>query len=311
VVSPTVATTLLFEALEASGRAPPATVEEMRAFATGPLAEAVRRKLRDDDASQIHRRVSALFTRALDRKAPGTASEVDVDVDLDLGVDDDGDTTSTAVMTVVSRPVPVVVLSARSTFAERLVLCLGEDRVKTIAVTDEAALSKNVFAYSALVVVLDGAAPTAVDGASLAAALRRLPNGATTIVWASDADGGAALAGALERAGAAAVTLGRADGIEPLLDLILSRRSEDCARPRAALHVDQPTRHRLLRPREWLRTGKRCVSGRSRTSAASATTTRTTSSSARSSSSSSSATAWAGTRRARSPRRSPPRPCRK
>jgi hypothetical protein len=227
VVSPTVATTLLFEALESSGTSPPTTLEEMRTFATGPLQDAVRRKLRDDDASQVRMRVSALFTRATDRRAPGTASEVDVDVDLDFGGEGEDGATSTAVMTVVKRPVPVVVLSARSTFAERLVVCLGEDRVKTIPVTDEAALSKNVFAYSALVVVLDGAAPTPVDGASLAAALRRLPNGATTIVWASDAEGGTALANALDRAGASAVTLGRGDGIEPLLDLILSRRSED------------------------------------------------------------------------------------
>src|SRR5690349_19595584 len=53
VVSPTLATTLLFEALEASGRPPPATIEEMRAFAHGPLDDAVRKRMRDDDASQI------------------------------------------------------------------------------------------------------------------------------------------------------------------------------------------------------------------------------------------------------------------
>jgi len=223
VVSPTLATTLLFEALEASGRSPPATLEEMRAFAHGPLDEAVRRRMRDDEASEIRVRVGALFSRAMASEMP-----MAVDVDVDLGLEgDDADGTATAQMTVVKRPVPVVVLSARSEFADRLVVCLGEDRVKTIAVGDDAALSKAVFAYSALVVVLDGAAPAPVDGAALAASLRRLPNGATTIVWASETEGGTALAENLSRAGAAAVTLGRADGIEPLLDLILSRRSED------------------------------------------------------------------------------------
>lgn len=222
VVSPTVATTLLFEALEASGRPPPASLEEMRAFAQGPLDEAIRRRMRQDDASQIRERVGLLFTRALE----GDNAELDVDVDFG-GEDDASDGTATAQMTVVSRPVPVVVLSARSDFAERLVVCLGEDRVKTIAVADETSLSKAVFAYSALVIVLDGAAPVKVDEAGLAAALRRLPNGATTIVWGSETEGGAALTSGLSRAGAAAVTLGRADGIEPLLDLILSRRSED------------------------------------------------------------------------------------
>lgn len=222
VVSPTIATTLLFEALEASGKPPPGSLEEMRAFATGPLDDAVRKRMRDSDASQIRERVGLLFNRALD----GDVMDVDVDVDFAGQDGEEADGTATAQMMVVSRPVPVVVLSGRSEFAERLVVCLGEDRVKTIAVTDEAALSKAVFAYSALIVVLDGASPVKVDGAVLAAALRRLPNGATTIIWASETEGGIALSASLESAAAAAVTLGRTDGIEPLLDLILSRRSD-------------------------------------------------------------------------------------
>lgn len=231
VVSPTVATALLYEALEASGAAPPDTLEAMKAFAHGPLDEAVRRRMRDDEASQIRARVGELFTRALrhSRLPPrGDGGDFDLDVDVDLGVEgDDADGTATQQMTVVKRPVPVVVLSARSEFADRLVVCLGEDRVKTVPVVDDATLSKAVFAYSALVVVLDGAAPARVDLSALAQALRRLPNGATTVVWASESEGGTTLASALDRAGAAAVTLGRGDGIEPLLDLILSRRSED------------------------------------------------------------------------------------
>jgi hypothetical protein len=216
VVSPTVATALLFEALESSGQAPPGSVEEMRSFAKGPLNEAVRRRIRDSDASEIRERVDVLLARALDVGS----LELDVDVDGEDGA-------ATAQMTVVRDPVPVVVLSARPAFAERLVACLGDDRVETIAVSDEAALSKAVFAHSALVVVLDGVAPAPVDGAALAAALRRLPNGATTILWASETEAGAALRAELDRAGAPVVTLGRADGIEPLLDLVLSRRQGD------------------------------------------------------------------------------------
>lgn len=225
VVSPTVATTLLFEALEASAASPPTSLEEMRAFAQGPLDDAIRRRVRDSDAAEIRERMGQLFVRAIE----GDGIDVSVDVDLDAEAQDDdrADGTATAQMTVVKRPVPVVVVSARPQFSERLVVCLGEDRVKTIAVVDDTALSKAVFAYSALVVVLDGAAPVSVDAAAIAGALRRLPNGATTIVWASETDGGARLCAELDRAGAAAVTLGRADGIEPLLDLILSRRSED------------------------------------------------------------------------------------
>lgn len=222
VVSPTVATTLLFEALERSGGAPPTTLEAMHAFALGPLELAVRRRLREQDASEIRERIEQLFARS-GRSGDAAVLDVDVDVDLD-GDEGPTDGTATAQMTVVRRPVPVVVLSAREEFASRLVLCLGEDRVKTVAVADVASLSKAVFAYSALVVVLDGQSPAEVDREALVAGLRRLPNGATTIVWASDAEGGARLSEMLDAGGAAMVTLGRADGIEPLLDLILSRR---------------------------------------------------------------------------------------
>ncbi len=221
VVSPTLATTLLYEALEKSGGPPPSTLEAMHAFALGPLELALRRRLRDEDASEIRVRIEQLFARS---GRSGDAAGLDLDVDVDLAEGEGtSDATATAQMAVVRRPVPVVVLSAREQFASRLVLCLGEDRVKTIAVSDVAALSKAVFAYSALVVVLDGHSPAEVDAESLVLGLRRLPNGATTIVWASDAEGGARLSGMLEAGGASVVTLGTADGIEPLLDLILSR----------------------------------------------------------------------------------------
>jgi hypothetical protein len=216
VVSPAVATSVLFEALEASGRPPPATLDEMRTFAEGPLDAALRKRLRDGDASQVRVLVGELFERALG----GDGGDVDIDVDLG-----DDDATATAQMSVVTRPVPVVVLSATPQFAERLHACLGEDRVKSIPASDEATLSKGVFAYSALVVVIDAVAPARVDGAALAAALRRLPNGATTVIWGSETEHGHSLVETLVRGGASAITLDRGEGIEPLLDLVLSRHS--------------------------------------------------------------------------------------
>lgn len=218
VVSPAVATSVLFEALEASGRPPPSTLDEMRLFAEGPLDAALRKRLRDGDASQVRALVGELFERALG----SDGGEVDIDVDLG-----DDDATATAQMSVVTRPVPVVVLSSTPHFADRLLACLGEDRVKSVAASDEATLSKGVFAYSALVVVIDAVSPARVDGAALAAALRRLPNGATTVIWGSETDHGNTLVDALVRGGASAITLARSEGIEPLLDLVLSRHSDE------------------------------------------------------------------------------------
>ena len=100
IVSPTVATAVLYEALEESRAAPPVSLEEMHRFARGPLGSAVRRKVRSEEAEAIVERVETLFTRA----AEGDGVVLDIVVDT-------ADVTTTAQLTVVKRPVPVLVLS--------------------------------------------------------------------------------------------------------------------------------------------------------------------------------------------------------
>lgn len=215
VVSPTVATSLIFEALEAAGGPPPRSLEEMRAFADGPLGDAIQRRVRSEDASEMRSLVGRLFTRAIETDG------VAIDVDVDFGTESE-DATATAQMVVVQKPVPVVVLSASNAFAERLVTCLGDDRVRAVPVSDEAGLQKQVFAYSALIVVIDGVAPAECAPSSVAATLRRLPDSATIVLWAAELEWSEGARPGLESAGRALVTLERGEGIEPLLDLVLS-----------------------------------------------------------------------------------------
>jgi hypothetical protein len=219
IVSPTVATSLIYEALEAAGGPPPRSLEEMRAFAHGPLGDAIQRRVRPDDASEMRSLVGRLFSRAIE----GDGVAVDVDVDLG-GESEDG--TETTQMVVVQKPVPVVVLSASGAFAERLVLCLGEDRVRAVPVIDDVGLQKQVFAYSALLVVIDGMAPTTCAPSLVAATLRRLPDSATIVLWAAEVPWSQGARAELESTGRAVVTLHRGEGIEPLLDLVLSHFSE-------------------------------------------------------------------------------------
>lgn len=221
VVSPTVATSLIYEALEAAGGPPPRSLEEMHAFASGPLDDAIRRRVRPEEASEMRLLVGRLFTRAIE----GDGVSVDVDVDLDGSESDDA--TATAQMVVVKKPVPVVVLSGSSSFADRLVVCLGEDRVRAVPVADEAALQKQVFAYAALLVVIDGVVPAGCEAANVGATLRRLPDSATVVLWAADTDWSQRSRDGLESAGRTVVTLERTEGIEPLLDLVLSHFAGD------------------------------------------------------------------------------------
>ena len=209
---------LLYDALEISGRKPPRSLEETRTFAEVSLAEAVRRKVRAEDASQILQLIDELFARAVD--VDGVA--VDVEVDHEAWADE-GNPTATTQMAVVQRPVPVVVLGAGEAFVEKLTVCLGDDRVYAVAVSDEPAFRKAVFAYSPLIVLIDGTSPAAIEPRSLTAMLRGVPSSAMPVLWGSESGWARAVLPDLEEAGVPMVTLRREEGIEPLLDLVLAR----------------------------------------------------------------------------------------
>lgn len=217
VVAPEVATALIYDALELSGQRPPKSLEETRTFAEHALAEAIRRKVRADQASEILHTIDELFARAID------GDGVAVDVEIDHEAWDESDPTATTQMAVVQKPVPVIVLGAGDTFAEKLVVCLGEDRVHTIAVGDEATFRKAVFAYSPLIVLIDGTSPAAVEPRTLTAMLRGVPVSAMPVLWGAESGWSRAVLPGLESAGVPLVTLTRDEGIEPLLDLVLAR----------------------------------------------------------------------------------------
>lgn len=210
LVSPTVATSLLFEAIEAAGAAPE-TVDEMHAFARGPLDSAVRRRFTDDVASELGMQFERLFARA-------QAGDLDIDVEVDS---EDG--TATAQMPVVRRPVPVVVLAGVPTMSERLVSCLGEDRVHATHVATVGDLVRETFARAPLLVLVDLERPTADPVSEVVPALTRLPDATVAVIWCG---AGTARESLLERAsalGCSPVVLDRREGIEPFLDLVLSR----------------------------------------------------------------------------------------
>lgn len=215
VVSPTVATALLFEALEDAESNPPSSLEEMRAFARGPLDSAVRRKVRHEEASEIAQRVDDLLRRSIE--GDGLA------IDVEFEAPDASDVTATAQMKTVTRPVPVLVVSSQPAFAERLRACLGEDRVEAIAVADAGGLTRAMFAHAPVFVVVDATNPVPIDEAVLTMVLLRSPDSTTPVLWASDSRCGQDLERRAEREGVRVVSIGRGHGIEPLLDLVLSR----------------------------------------------------------------------------------------
>ena len=237
-LAPAVATSVLFEALDRWDRGIPADAGEVLELVRGPLALALARKLDEDGASQL---VAILEARLVQSAPPPSSSdaasdsdfEVDVEIDLEEDlvspfVDAEDELTSTTQMAAVSHPVSVLVVSGELQFGLLLKATLGEDRVHTLTVKDDAALRHATFSANPQLVVVDATAPPNMRSDELAAALTRLPDATLPVLWALDTPFGRETrsqiqGGHPQSGGMRTLFLEREEGIEPLLDLILSR----------------------------------------------------------------------------------------
>ncbi len=216
VLAPELATAILFDALALAPVAP-SSLHEARSFVSGPLSEVVGRRVRPSEITQVIRLMQGAIDSAIDRDG------VDVDIDFDPTASSSGvQSTETQQMSTIARPVPVVVFAVTGLFAERLELCLGEDRVYTVTVGDAAALRKSLFAQSPLLVVVDATASEHVEPERVLEVLRGIPDNVVPVLWGGETKWGARLL-ALAPGRPQLVTLERSEGIEPLCDLILSR----------------------------------------------------------------------------------------
>lgn len=224
-LSPAVATAVLFEALDRWDRGIPADAREVLELVRGPLASALERKLDPDAATQL---VATLEARLAQSLPPPDESSFEVEVEIEIEddlvspfVDADDELTSTTQMAAVSHPVSVLVVSGAPEFGLRLRATLGDERVHTLTVEDEAALRHATFSANPQLVVVDATAPPRITSGELATALRSLPDATLPVLWGLDTPYGQETR---TRGGAArTLFLDREEGIEPLLDLILSR----------------------------------------------------------------------------------------
>ncbi len=205
-LAPAVATGVLFDALDRFG-AVPADSEQVLAMVRGPLRELVGDRLGADGDALLE---------DIEAHLVELTGELEVEIDLD-----DADEAFTKQMASVPHPVVVLVVSAERSFADRLLAAIGDERVYPHTVSDEAAFRHAMFSMSPLIAVLDSVRPPEATPSTLAAALRGLPDQTLPVVWAADAELGQDLHGRLghERV----LFFDRREGIEPLLDLVLSR----------------------------------------------------------------------------------------
>jgi hypothetical protein len=200
---------VLFRALDARAGVIPHSAQEWTTFIRGALRAALaEREGIDADA------VVAAIEGAL-----GGQHAVEIAVDIDSGEPSE----TLAMPTSRNKPVSLLTVAATEALAMRLVVVVGLDRVRPMWVSDEAALRKATFAAQPLLVLVDGSDPPAIAPEALASALRGMPDTVVRVLWASDLPGARPFAAAFASAGVDATPLDKREGVEPLLDLILSR----------------------------------------------------------------------------------------
>lgn len=221
-LAPAVATAVLFDALEHWGRGIPADSGEVLELVRGSLARILDQRLTPDTRDAL---LAALEERLVELTS---AADIELDIDLD---EDDEDDTRTSQMAAVPHPVSVLVVSASDGFGSRLLTAIGANRVHPRTVGDENGLRHATFSLSPLVTVLDACAPPNIRAAAAAMALKGLPDRTLAVVWGADTAYGHEVQVRLEQAGARAICLARAEGIEPLLDVVLSRFKQPSSMP--------------------------------------------------------------------------------
>lgn len=212
-----VASTVLFEALGAAGNEVPRTVEDVLRVVRGPLRDALGRRL-DEDAAK------GLLGRIEEQLGPYDPTTLELPLD-DLDPDGRSDTDATIQMPTEDRAVPVVVLSGGGSFAERLQMTLGENRVATWSAYDKDTFDAAVDEAEPAIVLIDGTDFPIVEARDVLRMFHVLPATTARVLWGAELPYGRNLVELLEEEDKGWVILELKEGISPLLDLVRSRRS--------------------------------------------------------------------------------------
>jgi hypothetical protein len=125
---------------------------------------------------------------------------------------------------------PILGAPTPTQLASLLDLSLGEDYARVLSVSDDAEIRRLTFSDLPLVALVDGRSPPH-DAESIAAALGDMPSSVVRAIWAADAPEALFLTRALADRGVYTVDVAHSDGLDPLLDLVRSRRRTSASPP--------------------------------------------------------------------------------
>lgn len=209
VLHPATASSVLFDAMQEAG-AVPASPDDVLALVRGPLARRLVERVGEETArallDQLELMLRAIVVEPKVRRRPSRHDDTTRAVELS------------------SETLPVFVLAASRAFADKLSAALGPHVMSAVLATDDAMLAQRLDTVAPAFVLLDASDFPAIEPGALVTRLAGLGADVVKAVWGADLPYGmAALAAAQER-GLALTPFDRREGIEPLMDMIRSRR---------------------------------------------------------------------------------------
>jgi len=223
VVAPSLQSTVMFEALESHGRELPRTTEELLTFVRSSLQDALVKRVGHREASAVVARIEQLLRTAPTLTPPGGL--------FDTRTPPSGirhrDRDVTTEIAIAREPVVVLVIASGGSMVQRLHAALGRSRVSGVSANDLERVRSVTSSYVPPIVLVDATDFPAINPAEVASVLIALPSTTACGVWGADLPYGRSIVLAMAGAESPAVAFTRGEGVEPMLDLIKSRRRSD------------------------------------------------------------------------------------
>jgi len=209
VLHPATASSVLFDALQEAGGVP-GSPEDVQALVRGPLTRRLVERLGEETTQslldQLELMLRAIVAAPKVRKRPSRHEDATRSVELS------------------SETLPVYVLASSRAFADKLAAALGPNIMSAVLVTDDAMLADRLETVAPAFVLLDASDFPAIDPGALATRLAGVATDVVKAVWGADLPYGMAALAAAQEQGLALTPFDRREGIEPLMDMIRSRR---------------------------------------------------------------------------------------
>jgi len=209
-LGPSEAAKLLFAALDE----PDAEMEaDTMLFVRGPMKRILEKRIGTADAVHLVERMES----SLDPMGGVT---------IDESAFDDSTVMTRALGGGTSGPLKVLVLARSSKLVKMLEVALGPEKIGAAAARDADALSRLAGVLTPDVVIVDGQSAADVPPPELAEALSKNPSG-LILIWCADQPAGSAVKNALESRAMQFVAIPRSAGVDPLIDYLRARMSDD------------------------------------------------------------------------------------